>query len=116
MSDTPCGSREYCGRYPFCGCGQPTEEERDEEALRHFTAAMRAKLFNARIKGRGGWWDESVCSIQNLRDMLADHMLKGDPVDVANFCMFLHQRGAGTSEPPQTFAQIVESTKGNGNV
>lgn len=25
--------------------------------------------------------------------MLREHVDKGDPVDVANFCMMLHQRG-----------------------
>lgn len=109
----PCGNREYCGRHPFCGCGSPTPEERDEAALQAFTAAMREKLAKARAKGRGGWWDDSVCSIDALREMLMGHIAKGDPVDVANFCMFLHQRGAGTSEQPQTFAQIVASTKGH---
>ena len=29
--------------------------------------------------------------------MLREHVEKGDPRDVANFCMFLHQRGEGIS-------------------
>jgi len=33
------------------------------------------------------------CPQQRLSDMLRVHVEKGDPRDVANFCMFLHQRG-----------------------
>jgi hypothetical protein len=53
---------------------------------------MKAKLAAARAKGRGGWYGQE-CNAQLLSDMLRAHVEKGDPRDVANFCMFLHQRG-----------------------
>lgn len=34
------------------------------------------------------------CTQEHLADLLVKHVAKGDPVDVANFCMMLHQRGA----------------------
>jgi hypothetical protein len=51
-----------------------------------FAKEMKSKLANAREKGRGGWQD---CAPADLSNMLRDHVEKGDPRDVANFCMFL---------------------------
>lgn len=51
-----------------------------------FAKEMKLKLANAREKGRGGWQD---CDPAELSSMLREHVEKGDPRDVANFCMFL---------------------------
>jgi hypothetical protein len=72
--------------------GEPAQHP-DDVAVDAFAAAMKAKLAAARAKGRGGWQDKEDCSQQRLSDMLRAHVAKGDPRDVANFCMFLHQRG-----------------------
>ncbi|WP_414491214.1 hypothetical protein, partial [Stenotrophomonas maltophilia] len=58
-----------------------------------FAAAMKAKMAEARAKGRGGWEDPAQCTAEDLSRMLRNHVEKGDPRDVANFCMMLHQRG-----------------------
>ncbi|MFZ3151825.1 MAG: hypothetical protein WA116_09115, partial [Anaerolineaceae bacterium] len=47
----------------------------------------------ARAKGRGGWQDKTLVSADELTDMLVGHLWKGDPRDVANFCVFLWERG-----------------------
>lgn len=73
----------------------------DDAAVDAFAAAMKAKLAKARAKGRGGWDDKTQCSQQHLSDLLRGHVDKGDPVDVANFCMMLSQRGEGIAEPVQ---------------
>ena len=65
----------------------------DDEAVDRFAAELKAKLADARAKGRGGWEDKAQVSAQALSDMLLAHVFKGDPRDVANFAMFLHQRG-----------------------
>ena len=44
----------------------------------------------SRGKGRSGW---QTCSVSRLHGMLLEHLRKGDPVDVANFCMMLWNRG-----------------------
>ncbi len=67
----------------------------DDEAVDRFAAELKAKLADARAKGRGGWEDKAQVSAQDLSDMLLAHVFKGDPRDVANFAMFLHQRGEG---------------------
>lgn len=69
----------------------------DDAAVDAFAAEMRLKLADARAKGRGGWQIDEPGMQQHLSDLLRDHVEKGDPRDVANFCMFLHQRGEGIS-------------------
>ncbi len=65
----------------------------DDIAVDRFAAAMKAKLAKKREEGRGGWERKDECSADFLSDMLREHVVKGDPVDVANFAMMLHQRG-----------------------
>lgn len=73
---------------------RPAQEQHpDDMAVDSFALAMKVKLAEARAKGRSGWQDKDDCPQQRLSDMLRNHVEKGDPRDVANFCMFLHQRG-----------------------
>lgn len=65
----------------------------DDEAVDRWAVAMKAKLAEARAKGRGGWDDPMRCSPEQLTLMLREHVEKGDPLDVANFAMMIHQRG-----------------------
>lgn len=56
-----------------------------EYAVEQFEAAMKTKLDIQQKKGYRGWED---CSIEHLQNLLAEHIEKGDMVDVANFaCM-----------------------------
>ncbi|KVP19420.1 hypothetical protein WJ85_08000 [Burkholderia ubonensis] len=63
----------------------------DDVAVDVFAAVMKDKLAKARLKGRGGW---QTCSPENLSRMLREHVEKGDPRDVANFCMMLWHHGS----------------------
>jgi hypothetical protein len=65
----------------------------DDAAVDRFAAAMKAKLAKKRKQGRQGWNDKSECSNSTLVTMLCEHVAKGDPVDVGNFAMMIHQRG-----------------------
>ncbi|WP_240733887.1 hypothetical protein [Herbaspirillum huttiense] len=58
----------------------------DDVAVDQFAEVMKAKLADARAKGRSGWQE---CDPAELSYMLREHVEKGDPRDVANFCMFL---------------------------
>ena len=71
----------------------------DDIAVDRFAAAMKAKLAQKREEGRGGWEDTELLSPQRLLNMLWHHMLKGDPVDVANLCMMVSLRGGQIFEP-----------------
>jgi hypothetical protein len=72
----------------------PKLEHPDQLAVRKFAFAMEAKMAVSRGRGRSGWDDPKECPISALRGMLLEHLPKGDPVDVANFCMMLWNRGA----------------------
>lgn len=65
----------------------------DDIAVDQFAAAMKAKLARKRAEGRDGWHDKSQCNAGHLSQLLRGHVDKGDPVDVGNLAMMLHQRG-----------------------
>lgn len=67
----------------------------DDIAVDAFAAAMKAKMATQRAKGYYGWDSKQQCSDELLAKKLMDHTKKGDPVDVANFAMMLHQRHGG---------------------
>lgn len=67
----------------------------DDIAVDAFAGAMKDKLAASRDKGRSGWDDPEQCSVEYLATLLVQHVAKGDPIDVANLAMMLHQRGAG---------------------
>ncbi|QRG06147.1 hypothetical protein EZH22_24690 [Xanthobacter dioxanivorans] len=69
------------------------EPHPDDLAVDRFAAEMKAKLAQKRAEGRGGWEDKEDCPAHHLSNLLRDHVEKGDPLDVANFAMMLHQRG-----------------------
>nr|WP_244125155.1 helix-turn-helix transcriptional regulator [Burkholderia gladioli] len=66
----------------------------DDIAVDAFAVEMKAKMAAARAKGRSGW---ETCAPEDLSRMLREHVEKGDPRDVANFCMMLHHHGASIS-------------------
>lgn len=78
---------------PCSVCGKETPSHSDDAAVDEFAKAMKAKLAAGRAKGRSGWNSDEPGMQQRLSDMLRSHIDKGDPRDVANFAMFLHQRG-----------------------
>lgn len=77
---------------------QPAQRHPDDQAVDRFATAMKDKLAEARGKGRSGW---EACPPDDLSRMLREHVEKGDPRDVANFCMMLWHHGAGIAAQPQ---------------
>lgn len=67
----------------------------DNDGVERLAIAMKLKLAAKRTEGRGGWDDPSACPVEDLAQMLIDHLPKGDPVDVANFAMMLFNREGG---------------------
>lgn len=77
--------------------GQVPEQHSDDTAVDRFAVAMKNKLAAARAKGRSGWDEPAVCSVECLADLLVGHVGKGNQgnfEDIANLAMMLHQRGA----------------------
>ncbi|MFS2103583.1 hypothetical protein [Ralstonia sp. Ralssp135] len=76
----------------------------DDVAVDRFAAAMKEKLAQAREKGRGGW---EQCDPVELSIMLREHVEKGDPRDVANFCMFLWSLGKPITDAALPYGKRV---------
>lgn len=74
------------------------ESEKDNAAVDSFAAEMKRKLAVKRAEGRGGWHDPEQCSPEFLSELLRDLVEKGDPLDVGNLAMMLHQRGERISK------------------
>ncbi|AIO65770.1 hypothetical protein [Burkholderia oklahomensis] len=70
------------------------EPHSDDIAVDTFARVMKDKLAQARAKGRGGW---EMCDRRELSRTLHEHIEKGDPRDVANFCMMLWHHGVAIS-------------------
>lgn len=62
----------------------------DDTAVQVFANAMCRKLAKKRADGRSGW---QQCEPEQLAMLLLNHIVKGDPVDIANFAMFLGSQG-----------------------
>ena len=69
-----------------------TGDSADSLGVERFSRAMAKKLSAKRAEGRYGWNDPDECSVEDLCVMLANHVGKGDMVDIANFCMFIWNR------------------------
>ncbi|WP_174978116.1 hypothetical protein [Pandoraea eparura] len=66
-------------------------EHVDVAAAETFVAAMKSKLAVSHAKGRYG---SQYIDAATLSRALREHVEKGDPVDVANCCMFLWMLGS----------------------
>lgn len=74
-----------------CSCGGTrVVVASDPECVELFARSMRHKMALSATKGRTGWRGVSQ---EEISRMLREHVEKGDPVDVANFCMMLSVRG-----------------------
>lgn len=60
-------------------------------AVDRFAARMKAKLDRAMQRGKQGW-DDPCWSPEQMSEDLHEHVAKGDPIDVANYCLFLDAR------------------------
>jgi len=80
----------------------------DDDCVDRFAVAMKEKLSRARENGRSGW---QYCTQDDLTRMLREHVEKGDPRDVANFCAFLWSLGYPIAQQVQADAGAVALLK-----
>lgn len=90
----------------------------DDMAIDRFALAMKAKMARGRAKGRGGWDDPAQCRVEDLAEMLREHIGKGNAgnfEDIANLAMMLHARGAdpailaGTPDPASVGQRLLRA-------
>lgn len=91
-----------------CGACSGTGQHPDDIAVDRFAVAMKAKLAKKRADGRDGWEDKTQCSAEWLSELLRGHVDKGDPLDVGNLAMMLHQRGESIHATPQASADALQ--------
>ena len=85
-----------CRLYPHIEFEQPlTQADIDNEAVDKLAQAMKNKLAEKREQGYHGW---ETCKHGDLVQLLINHVDKGDPIDIANFCAFLFARGEPLTE------------------
>ena len=70
--------------------------EADETGVERFAEAMLKKLAKKRNQGKRGWNTTRAsgwgCSVRELEEMLREHLVKGDVIDLANCCMMIWNR------------------------
>ena len=94
-----------CAAADMLAADAPKVQHSDNISVDRFAGAMKAKLASARAKGRSGWDNPEACTAEYLSELLHGHVAKGDPVDVANFCMMLEAREARIT--PESAQQVA---------
>ena len=76
-----------------------------------FARALSAKLADAEMKYgySDGWKDPHW--MDECRTKLMEHIAKGDPRDVAAYCMFLWHHGATTTQPVQPAPENIATAE-----
>jgi ribA/ribD-fused uncharacterized protein len=97
LEAAPTGAAQAAGEVP-------SEQHPDDKAVNTFAERMKWKLAQARARGRSGWKDRSWTPEQ-ISQALREHVEKGDPTDVANYCMFLSIRGEPITPPAEPGAE-----------
>jgi hypothetical protein len=81
----------------------------DDAAVLRWADAMADKMARSRAKERSGWHDTNRCTAEQLNTMLADHLGKGDPLDVAILAMMLWSRSERTTPAQQAAPDAVDA-------
>lgn len=88
--------------------------EADQYLVFRCARAMTAKLALSRAKGRNGWHTQR-CSDDYLRNMLREHLEKGDMVDVLNLAgMILVRQEVREQQASLLEHQVILGPTGNG--
>lgn len=80
----------------------------DNAAVDKLAAAMKIKLAKKREQGYAGW---VKCDPIHLSHLLKEHVSKGDPIDVANFCAFLFSNGNGITDRVETVSKTLSLSR-----
>jgi hypothetical protein len=77
-------------------------EQKLSDAVDQFAEAMKNKLHAKQDQGKFGW-EDADWGVEDVKDDLYDHIIKGDPIDCANYVLFWwskEMRGTGDRRKP----------------
>lgn len=77
-----------------CSHNSTAEFEALNALVDAFAVEMKLKLQRKALDGYGGW-DDPGC-VSGLKHALSEHLVKGDPIDVANIAAMLWNHNAST--------------------
>src|SRR5690554_137572 len=95
------------------GAEQQPAPHPDDAAVDRFAAAMKAKLAKKRSEGRTVWQEANSVY---LSELLREHVEKGDPVDVGNLAMMIHENGFSIEKKPVRWATVSGCAEQNPDV
>lgn len=75
-----------------CGSKFFGEEDADQQLVIATSTSMARKLSESRVKGRHGWWNDKICTIEELHDMRDKALSENDHVSVLNFTAMIAMR------------------------
>lgn len=86
----------------------------DDDAVTQFAEQLRKRMADKRDQGRDGWL---TCDVGELQLKLIRSIADGDPIDIGNYAMMLHHRGAGTEHAlEQDVAQVFYERRSDRHV
>jgi hypothetical protein len=80
-----------------CHCNDFAWKKALDALVAAFASDIVRKLTRKALEGKSGW-DDPDWTTEQIEQALRDHVDKGDPVDVANFAMFLWNRQPHTED------------------
>jgi hypothetical protein len=80
----------------------------DDVAIAVFGAQLASAMASGRMNGRGGWNNPNECSIEKLASLLVNNVWSGDIIDIGNYAMMLHYRGADRSAIPLALKYLID--------
>jgi len=81
-----------CGCRTECTCQSQQEYRALNALVTNFSDAMFNKLEKKLIKDGYTGWDNPEWTVEDIKKCLIEHIEKGNPIDVANFCAFWYNR------------------------
>lgn len=93
------------GVVPLTICAPDNLSEGVQKQMQSFATALASKMFMAEVKFRAEHghdfdvdeWREAHWKDQCLAGF-KEHLAKGDPIDIAAYCLFMHYHGWSTTE------------------
>lgn len=86
------------------------------QAITVFQDRMIMELCEASEKGKGYWWNNQICKLEALENLLGEALAEKDYVSVANYAMMLDARKQMSEEYDAFFGSVYPDLSRQGKV